>query len=164
MKYPDEKLILETVGEYSKNRRFLDLTGQDGAYSIIALENGAKTVTINEEREGKLESLSKDLPVNIMTEDFDSFLGLCEDTNEEYDVIVLHSDRFNEDIDLQRDHKEIIRRLNNRILADAGILIFIVRNNSFVLDSYLKPGSDKLTKKMLVDGEEKRFQCWAFYN
>lgn len=163
MKYPDEKLILEAVVEYSKNRKFLDLTGQDGAYSIIALENGCK-VTLNEERVEVLENISKDIGIDIMDMNLEAFLDLCDDTHESYDVIVLHSDRFEKSFDLQNEHKELIRRIQNRILNDAGILFFIVRDNSFVLDSYLKPGSDKLTKKMNLDENNKTFQAWAFYN
>ena len=163
MKYPDEKLILEAVGEYSKNKKFLDLSGQDGSYSIIALESGAK-VTINEDRQEVLDTISKDLPFNIMAMDLDSFLDLCDDTNESFDMIVLHSDRFAKDFDLQRDHKELIRRVQNRLLNDAGTLFFVVRDNSFVLDGYLKPGADKLTQKMNEDEHNKTFQVWAFYN
>ncbi|MFS8131115.1 MAG: hypothetical protein ACMG57_04005 [Candidatus Dojkabacteria bacterium] len=164
MKYPDEKLILETVGEYSKNKKIADLTGQDGAYSIVALESGAKEVIINEERVEVLDTISKDLPFKIMDVNLDAFLDLCDETNEMFDMIILHSDRFPKDFDLQRDHKELIRRIQNRILNDAGILFFIVRNNSFVLDTYLKPGADKLTKKLNLDESNKAFQVWAFYN
>lgn len=163
MKYADEKLILETVAEYGKNKKFLDLSGQDGAYSIIAKENGAE-VTINEERVEVLETISKDLGFNIMETNLEAFLDLCEETKEEFEMIVLHSDRFDKSFDLQREHKELIRRIQNRILSDAGILFFIVRDNKFILDDYLKPGADKLTKKLNLDEENKTFQVWAFYN
>lgn len=164
MKYPDEKLIVETVGDHSKNKKMLDITGQDGTYSIIALENGVKEVTINEERVEILENLPKDLGINIMEMNLEAFLDLCEETGETYDTIVLHSDRFAEDYDLQRDHKDLIRRIQNRLLNDAGTFFFIVRKSPFVLDDYLKPGADKLTKKMNVEPENKTFQVWAFYN
>jgi len=163
MKYPDEKLILEAVADYGKNKKFLDLSGQDGAYSIIALEGGS-TVTINENRPEVLDTISQDLPFNIIEMDLEAFLDLCEETNETYDMIILHSDRFDKSYDLQRDHKELIRRIQNKILNEAGTLFFIVRDNSFVLDSYLKPGADKLSKKLNVDEHNKAFQVWAFYN
>lgn len=164
MKYADEKLVLETFGNSSRNRKVLDLSGQDGAYSIIAIENGAKEITINEERVEVLETISKDLPYKIIDINLEEFLDLCDDTHEGFDTIILHSDRFNEDFDLQRDHKELIRRIQNRLLNEAGTLFFVVRDNSFVLDVYLKPGADKLSKKMNVDEDNKTFQCWAFYN
>ncbi|MEP7103422.1 MAG: hypothetical protein ABI721_01785 [Candidatus Dojkabacteria bacterium] len=167
MNHTDEKLLLEIILEHTRNKRVLDLTG--GMYTLDLIENGASEVMVNENRKSEVTKLKKmsesEVKISLMDLEFTEFIELCEEIHEKFDLIVFHDDRFlNTDFDLQKEHKEIIRQLQNELLNDAGILFFIVRQSTFILDDYLKPGADKLTKKLNVDPEKRAFQCWAFYN
>jgi 23S rRNA G2069 N7-methylase RlmK/C1962 C5-methylase RlmI len=163
IKYPDEVNILKSVAEYSKNRKVLDLSNTNGAYAEAAMDGGAKEVYILSKDNDLSSDVYKVLDFGLM-----EFIDLSEETGERYDMIILHTDIFNlqPGYDIQAEHKELIRKIQSSLLNYAGILFFIIRKEGFVLDQYLKPGADKLTKKLMMDEFKgaNSFQCYAFYN
>jgi hypothetical protein len=150
MIYSDESKILDLIKEYSSNRRVLIIKDTPEDYVQSSESGNALEVTSND------------------GEDPVAFLDLCKSTSEVFDLIVIHSDAFKdiEDFKIQETHADLIRDVMRSILEDAGILLFIVRENDFVISGYIKPGADKLTKKMIPEElkESKPFQIWAFYN
>lgn len=163
MIFPDEAKVMEIVKEYSLNKHAADLSKTNGQYSEIMLD-GVKTLTIVDSNLSDV--LTSSPKVNAMPDvSFEAFVDLCEETDESYDFIVLHSNML-QGIDIQNVQKDLIRRVQSRILNDAGMLILVIRDKNFVLDDYLKPGADKLTKKVVPEElkDERPFQAWAFYN
>lgn len=104
-------------------------------------------------------------------EDPFTFVELATETKTKFDMILIlnpeefFTDSSDENYNLESLHKELIRDIQRNLLTDSGTLIFLTHKKGFILDSYVKPGADKLTKMVLTEDERSKstLQAYAFY-
>lgn len=170
------KLLRELVKEYSVNKDVLDLVGSFGTTSLYAAKGKAKSVSIVEKDSKHIQKIKKNFEINdldlpqLWESDFLEFIDLAIESKSKWDLIILDLTTVNlnrlKNFDLKEDHRDLIKRIQAKLLTDAGFLIFITDDNSFALDPYIRPGADKLTNKMIPEEFEplKPNQIFAFYN
>jgi 23S rRNA G2069 N7-methylase RlmK/C1962 C5-methylase RlmI len=108
-------------------------------------------------------NVTKNNRVDLWSEDVDKFIDLAKETGTKFDLVLLINPESYEMF--EENHKEMIRTIQTQLLSETGILLFITHKKDFKLDGYIRPGADKLTKKVMPDElkEEKTFQAYAFY-
>lgn len=128
---------------------------------------------IIEETDAKISLVSNNLDLDTSdridrwAEEPESFLELIRETQTKFDfILIINPEKYYEQraIDLSKSHKEIVRNAQQH-LTETGVLIFATQQRGFVLDDYIRPGADKLTKRILSEEERKisTLQAFAFY-
>lgn len=176
---PSEYELRKVISEYSNGKIILDLFTNEGDMTLTALKSGARKVITIENRAVRekflknceFNGLKNEPSLEIWNEDINTSLELFRETEQKFDLIIcrLKGEYAKKDgvkWDMGDEHKELLRTLQNEILKDRGVLIFVSYEENFVLDNYIRPGADKLTKKLVsMDYQlEKPFQVFAFYN
>lgn len=160
------KLILEEVSRRDKEVEVLLLF----SYKSDLIERLIKNST------AKLTVVATDFPalqndrIDKWAESPLKFIELASETKTRYDLVLLINpeEYFTnpEEENFESLHKELIREIQRLLLDSTGILILETHKEGFRLNEYVKPGADKLTKKVLT--EEQRLvstlQAYAFYN
>ncbi len=168
----DQKLCREIVKDHAINKNVLSLFGDTGVYSTYAAKAGSTTTTVTKDPRTRknFELNNLDLTKNeIWENDPFEFLNFAEQTDTKFNLIILDIRQElikDVDFDFKSDHVKLIRRLQQNFLTMPGMIFFITDIQGFVLDSYIRPGADKLTKKTLMPEYDdlKAHQSFVFYN
>lgn len=145
----DHRPVRTWIGEHARGKRFLNLFCYTGAATVHAALGGATATTSVDLSATYLEWTQKNLHLNqgnspihqLNRADCREWLGRCR---ERYDLIFLdppsfsNSKRMDGDLDIQRDHAELIRSAA-RLLNPEGLLIFSTNRRGFKLDPTLSP-------------------------
>lgn len=181
----DHRLSREIIMSHAKGKDVLNLFAYTGSFSVYAAKGGAKNTTtvdlsatyckwakenfIANEMEANLEG-EKGSVNSIWKMDSFDFIDLAMQTKTRFDIIVCDPPSFSrnksEVFNLQKDHAELLKNLQEKLLKRNGILFFSTNLQSFKMDEYLRPGADKLTKQTIPE-EFKPFkphQSYVFYN
>lgn len=173
----DERIAKEFIKEYSANRDVLDLTAANGNFSIYSMAGRPKTITIAENNLKNISWIKKNIELNnfdsiqnsIWESNFLDFIDVAIETNTKYDLIILNLSDYVlasvSEFELNA-HKEIIRVIQRKLMNPSAILFLFSNIHNFVLDQYIRPGADKLTKKTIPQEflPARPHQCYAFYN
>lgn len=106
--------------------------------------------------------------IDKWAEDPFKFIELVQETKTKFDMVLLLNpeEYFGEgEVSFEELHKELIRDLQRTLLNESGLIILLTHKDGFKLDDYVKPGADKLTKKVLNEEErvDSKLQAYAFY-
>lgn len=143
----DHRPVRTWIGENARGKRFLNLFCYTGAATVHAALGGAAATTSVDLSATYLEWTQKNLHLNQCNSPIHQLLrGDCrewlERCRERYDLIFLdppsfsNSKRMDGDLDIQRDHAELIRSAA-RLLNPDGLLIFSTNRRGFKLDASL---------------------------
>lgn len=168
----DQKLCREISKDQAINKNVLHLFGDTGVYSVYAASAGALTTTVSKDPRVKrnFELNNLDLETNeIWENDYYEYLKLAEETGTKFNLVVLdlRQDLIKDlEFDFKNEHARLIRRLQQKLLTEPGVIMLITDIEGFVLDSYIRPGADKLTKKTILPEylDLKPHQSFVFYN
>lgn len=172
----DKSELRKLIKEYSNNKEVLDLFGYTGHLSIYASASELNTVSIVEADSKFVQKIKKNFEINstdlpqIWDTNFWNFIEMAKESRAKWDMILVDLSDYNlerlKDFDLQKDHTELIKTLQNRLLKQSGTLIFTTNVKGFVLDQYIRPGADKLTNQIATEAFKplKNTQAFAFYN
>lgn len=174
---PLSKSELRTlVQTYSANKEVLDLFGYTGNVSIYATAGKPKSISIVENDSKYIQKLKKNFDINSMElpqiwdTPFQEFLDLAQESRTKWDLIIMDLSGYNahrlKEFTLNTDHRDMIKRVQERLLNEAGIIIVATDQKDFVMDQYIRPGADKLTNKLIPEAFSplKPNQIFAFYN
>ncbi|MGY6553128.1 MAG: bifunctional 23S rRNA (guanine(2069)-N(7))-methyltransferase RlmK/23S rRNA (guanine(2445)-N(2))-methyltransferase RlmL [Wenzhouxiangella sp.] len=171
----DHRPVRTWIGANAKGKRFLNLFCYTGAATVHAALGGASATTSVDLSATYLEWTQKNLHLNqrnspihqLMRADCREWLGRCR---ERYDLIFLdppsfsNSKRMDGDLDIQRDHAELIRAAAG-LLNPEGLLIFSTNRRGFKLEAALSDElsiEDRSAWSIPKDFERNRriHQCW----
>ncbi len=171
----DHRPVRTWIGANARGKRFLNLFCYTGAATVHAALGGASATTSVDLSATYLEWTQKNLFLNqcnspihqLMRADCREWLGRCR---ERYDLIFLdppsfsNSKRMDGDLDIQRDHAELIRSATGLLHPD-GLLIFSTNRRGFKLDPALADElaiEDRSAWSIPKDFERNRriHQCW----
>lgn len=184
--YLDHKISREIIAENAKDKEVLNLFSYTSSFSIYAAMNGAKSTTSVDLSKAYTQwskenfllnnldcSLSSDKKTSqntIWQEDVFEFITLAEETDTKFDIVILDPPSFSHgkkrSFNVQKDHVELIKRIQDNLLKDLGFLFFSTNLSDFRMDEYIRPGADSFTKKTIPE-EFKPFrphQSFVFYN
>lgn len=118
--------------------------------------NFKKNLELNEIDESK---------ITVWEEQYEDFLEICRSSHTKFDLILLDFSQRHVSKEILDQHADIIKRLQERFLNPSGKIIFITDYKDFVMDRYIRPGADKLTRLTLGKEfeEQKLHQSFAFY-
>ena len=148
----DHRPVRQWIGENAAGKRFLNLFSYTGAATVHAALGGAKATTSVDLSKTYLDWLQRNLFLNQQNSPIHQrihadCLAWLEDGREQYDLIFLdppsfsNSKRMASDLDIQRDHADLIRAAMAR-LAAGGTLIFSTNLRRFELDPALVEAFD----------------------
>lgn len=183
----DHRISRELISSYAANKNVLNLFSYTGSFSVYCAKAKAKSTTsvdlsktyckwANENFE--LNSFKTNLSSQITGEvknfiyqaDVFDFISEAKSISQKYDIIILDPPTFSrnkgKNFSVQKDHKDLIRDIQKYLLSDGGFLFFSTNKTDFILDPYLRPGADPLTKKT-VPKEFLPFKphlSYVFYN
>lgn len=174
----DHKKSRELIRNEVFNKRVLDLFAFDGAYALYALSDTPESVSIVEQdttlvqENLKLNDFKNDPRCQLWSDDTVDFINIAIETRTQFDVIILNlRQELEKKYNLKETHTELIKKLQNRILAPGGFIFLVTDIEDFVLDRYIRPGADKLTKKTLPELSDfeaalpqRPHQSFVFYN
>jgi hypothetical protein len=159
------KIILDEVSRREKEVQVLLLF----SYKSDLIERLIKNST------AKLTVVATDFPA-LQNERIDKwaespikFVELASETKTRYDLVLLiNPEEYFTDSgeeSFEEIHKELIREIQRLLLDTSGILILETHKEGFHLNEYVKPGADKLTKKVLTEEQRQTstLQAYAFY-
>lgn len=145
-------------------KRLIDLLhiNQKTKILLINLQNLPKTDFLLEENITKftLQSTTN----NTIQQQVSELIKLFTKSDIKFNLVFFFVPK-DERIYFDANQVNLIRKIQMSLLENGGILVLIVENQekNFVLDKYIRPGADTLTKKIL--GKENRnFLIYAFYN
>ncbi len=160
--FPDEIKLLDIVRKYAQNTSCLNVYRfiPEICQLQVQLNNKVEYLPLNTE---SYQINIKD--VFVWTENFYEFVDIAVSTKTRYRFIILAPNQG--DINFQLNHKNVIKTLQNYILHPNGIMILLIRDSSFILDPYIRPGADRITKytlsQNLIKTNVKPHQSYAFY-
>ncbi len=171
----DHRPVRCWIGEQAQGKHFLNLFCYTGAATVHAGLGGAASTTSVDLSNTYLDWLQRNLHLNqlnspvhkIIQADCRVWLNQCR---ERYDLIFLdppsfsNSKRMDSDLDIQRDHAELIRSAA-RLLNPNGLLIFSTNRRGFKLDPSLAEQfriQDRSSWSVPKDFERKQriHACW----
>jgi 23S rRNA (guanine2445-N2)-methyltransferase / 23S rRNA (guanine2069-N7)-methyltransferase len=140
----DHRSTRARIRKLAQGKRFLNLFCYTGAASVCAAAGGAKSTTSVDMSRTYLDWAKRNLSVNSLkgAHEFvqaDCLAWLAEDPGARYDLIFLdpptfsNSKRMARELDVQRDHVDLIRATLER-LAPEGLLLFSNNFRKFKLD------------------------------
>ncbi len=143
----DHLPVRRWIGEHAAGKHFLNLFCYTGAATVHAGLGGASSTTSVDLSKTYLDWLKRNLNLNqlnspihrLIHADCRAWLTQCR---ERYDLIFLdppsfsNSKRMDSDLDIQRDHAELIRSAA-QLLTPEGLLIFSTNRRGFKLDPAL---------------------------
>ncbi|MDT8427416.1 MAG: bifunctional 23S rRNA (guanine(2069)-N(7))-methyltransferase RlmK/23S rRNA (guanine(2445)-N(2))-methyltransferase RlmL [Pseudomonadales bacterium] len=144
----DHRRIRHYIGSHAHNTRFLNLFCYTGAATVHAALGGARRSLSVDLSRTYLQWAERNFALNrlsstqheLVQEDCLRFLHDCR---EQFDLIFLDPPTFSNskstdhDLDIQRDHPELIRLCLQR-LATEGLLIFSTNHRRFRLDEDIR--------------------------
>lgn len=168
--YDDEKILNEIIlGEINRKERPSEVLFLFNYKSNLLNELLEKTTA-------KITLLSSDILISSeridkWAEDPFKFIDLSIETRTRFDfILIINPEEYfagkeSETFNLKEIHKEMMRNLQRNLLKESGIIIFETHQEGFTLNEYIKPGADKLTKKVLNEEERatSKLQAYAFY-
>ena len=173
----DHRPVRTWIGANAKSKRFLNLFCYTGAATVHAALGGAATTTSVDLSATYLEWAQKNLHLNqcnspihqLIRADCREWLGRCR---ERFDLIFLdppsfsNSKRMDGDLDVQRDHADLIRS-SMRLLAPDGTLILSTNLRRFRLDPSLADAfaiEDRTAWSIPKDFQRNQrvHHCWFF--
>lgn len=175
----DHRPIRTWIGENADGKHFLNLFCYTGAATVHAALGGAATTTSIDLSTTYLEWTEKNLHLNqlnspnhqLVRADCREWLADCAET---YDLIFLdppsfsNSKRMEGDLDIQRDHAELIRAAA-RLLTPDGLLIFSTNRRGLKLDpalsdQYLIENRSAWSIPKDFARHQRIHQCWFIRN
>lgn len=128
-------------------------------------KTNAKITLVSSDQNFNSERLDK------WAEDPFKFIDLSIETKTRFDLVLLvnpekyFEGKETETFSFKELHKEMFRNIQKNLLKDTGLIILETHKEGFVLDEYIRPGADKLTKKVLTEEERQQsnLQAYAFY-
>jgi len=185
--YQDTGLFLDhrntraMVGERASGKRFLNLFGYTGSFSVYAAARGARTSDTVDLSNTYLEWAARNFALNgidtaqhrLVRADVFTWLREAAEsvmtTGKMYDLIVLDPPTFSNSkkmmgvLDTQRDHPWLIRQCL-ALLAPGGELFFSTNLRSFEMDSLVqgKARFTEISAKTVPDDyrDKKIHRCW----
>lgn len=145
----DHRITRHFIGEWAKDKRFLNLFAYTGAATVHATLGGARATTSVDLSATYLDWAGRNLALNglnlkaheLVQADCREWLrAQSKDTRRRYDLIFLdpptfsNSKRMEGTLDIQRDHVELIRNAL-ALLAPGGTLLFSTNRQKFKLDA-----------------------------
>ncbi|RMD77134.1 hypothetical protein D6810_01865 [Candidatus Dojkabacteria bacterium] len=159
--YPDEIKILDIVKDSAKRKRCLNIYRYIPEFLKVQKEVGIGVEYLPVNTKNYVNSEN----VETWEEGIESFLQLATQAEAQYGLVVIAPEAGN--LEFRKSHKEIIRTINNQVLEAGGITLLIIRDQDFILDPYIRPGADRITKftipENLARKEKKPHQAFAFY-
>ena len=171
----DHRPVRQWIGSNAAGKRFLNLFCYTGAATVHAAMGGATSTTSVDLSKTYLDWLQRNLFLNqknspvhqLVHADCRQWLKHCR---ERFDLIFLdppsysNSKRMDSDLDIQRDHAELIRAAMDRLEPD-GTLIFSTNLRRFELDPELKhdfQAQDRSNWSIPKDFQRNHriHQCW----
>ncbi len=168
--------LRQTIAEYSKNKRVLNMF--PGISDLTAAAIGGEATHVVEFSDFALKEQSdftKNLndvsdKVQQIEGDFESAMQALEQPYQRFELIIAELsvlERYfpEASTSFKENHKNTIRNMQHMQLEQNGILILVSDDLNFHLDSYIRPGADRLTKYLSGKeyGEQKQFHAYAFY-
>jgi len=178
----DQKIFRKTILEYSINKDVLVLFANAGFNTMYSLLGGAKSVDSVDQSRDNISLLERNLNNNhIFKEEPGTRLGVWEDNSlnfidfaieseTKYDLVILDLSSYAideiKDFDVYKDHAALVRKIQKKLLNYAGYVFLISDLKKFVLDQYIRPGADKLTKTSVPKEylPTRPHQSFVFYN
>ncbi len=182
----DHRPSRELIKEECKGKDVLNLFAYTGSFSVYAAKGGSKTTTTVDLSNTYCEWTKRNFEANGMTanynhsnpessnliwkEDVFEFIKIAKETNEQYDIIVFDPPTFSRNKDshfnVQEDHATLIKELQDNLLRRGGFIFFSTNLKNFVLDRYIRPGADKMTKRTVPKEflPYRPHQSFVFYN
>jgi 23S rRNA (guanine2445-N2)-methyltransferase / 23S rRNA (guanine2069-N7)-methyltransferase len=141
----DHRKTRARIRELAKGQRFLNLFCYTGAATVYAAAGGAASTTSVDMSRTYVEWAKRNLAVNALSgkHEFiqeDCLAWLAEGRPERYDLVFLdpptfsNSKRMERELDVQRDHAELIRAAA-ALLAPGGLLLFSTNFRKFRPDA-----------------------------
>jgi 23S rRNA (guanine2445-N2)-methyltransferase / 23S rRNA (guanine2069-N7)-methyltransferase len=142
----DHRLTRQMIRDAAAGKRFLNLFGYTGAFTVYAAEGGATTTTTVDKSATYIDWARENLELNgfsgpnhrLVRRDIESFVqGLS--SHDQWDLAVVDPPTFSntkgmEDVwDVQRDHAGLLRRLASHIVP-GGTVFFSTNFRRFHLD------------------------------
>ena len=174
----DHRPVRTWIGENARGKRFLNLFCYTGAATIHAALGGASATTSVDLSPTYLDWTQENLNLNqcnsprhqLGRADCREWLNQCR---ESFDLIFLdppsfsNSKRMEGDLDIQRDHAELIRAAAS-LLSPNGILIFSNNRRGFKLDPALSQEfriEDRSAWSIPADFKrhQRIHQCWFIH-
>jgi len=174
----DQRLFRKEIFERSSNKSVLNLFSNTGFNSLYSLFGGAKNIDSIESSQSNIEWMNQNLHLNQSFKakseiwnytPFD-FIEYAIENNAKYDLIILDLSSYTlkqmTDFKLNEDHVFLIRKIQRKLLNYAGYLFLVSNFDDFVLDQYIRPGADKLTKTTVAKEylPLRPHQSFVFYN
>jgi len=149
---------------------------------MYSLLGGAKSVDSVDQSRDNISLLERNLNNNhIFKEEPGTRLGVWEDNSlnfidfaieseTKYDLVILDLSSYAideiKDFDVYKDHAALVRKIQKKLLNYAGYVFLISDLKKFVLDQYIRPGADKLTKTSVPKEylPTRPHQSFVFYN
>lgn len=165
----DYKILREIISTYANNKSILSLFTGNGEVILPALKKQFKEFHVvgsdaNFKQNLELNEIEESR-VTIWEESYEDFLEICRSSYTKFDLIILDFSMRNVSREILDKHADIIKTLQEKFLNNGGILIFVTDYKDFVMNGYIRPGADKLTKQTLGKefAELKSHQSFAFY-
>jgi 23S rRNA (guanine2445-N2)-methyltransferase / 23S rRNA (guanine2069-N7)-methyltransferase len=171
----DHRPVRQWIAENARDKHFLNLFCYTGAATVHAVSGGAKSTTSVDLSRTYLDWLRRNLALNgadkpihkTVHSDCREWLEQCR---ERYELIFLdppsfsNSKRMDGDLDLQRDHADLIRATAACLTQD-GLLIFSTNLRRFRLDEALQSEfaiEDRSAWSIPKDFQRNQriHQCW----
>lgn len=144
----DHRLTRTRIRELAVDRRFLNLFGYTGSFSVYAAAGGARSSLTVDLSNTYVQWAKDNLKVNgfgppehqVLRADVFVWLREAEAAGMRFDLAVLdppsfsHSKKMAGVLDVQRDHVWLIRQ-TLRLLSPGGLLLFSTNLRDFVLDA-----------------------------
>lgn len=171
----DHRIVRDMIAENAKDARFLNLFCYTASASVRAAMAGARYTVSVDMSNTYLNWARKNFALNGLSESRNRLeqadcLKWLESNDQQFDVILLdppsfsNSKRMEDDLDVQRDHAEMIHHCM-RALDKDGTLIFSNNLRTFKLDlEALNAYTIKDISAQTIDEDFKRnpkiHQCW----
>jgi len=168
--------LRKLIQTYSVNKEVLDLFGYNGNASIYANAGKPKSIDVVENDIKFIQKIKKNFEINSMDlpqiwdTPFSEFLDLAQESKTKWNLIIMDFSSYNtkrlKEFILNTDHRDLIKRVQEQLLKEAGIIIVVADQKDFVMDQYIRPGADKLTNQLIPEAFRplKPNQIFAFYN
>lgn len=169
----DHRNTRKRVGDEVGGRRFLNLFGYTGSFSVYARAGGAaETTTVDlsntyadwTERNFRHNGFGPDSRHRVVRADV---LGWLDSARGPYDLIVLDPPSFSTSkkmerrFEVQRDHRHLVTRVLE-LLAPGGTLYFSTNFLGFELDARLAAAEELTPRSIPEDFRRTVHRCWRF--
>jgi 23S rRNA (cytosine1962-C5)-methyltransferase len=169
----DHRQTRRRVRAQASNRRFLNLFGYTGSFSVYAAAGGAASTTTVDLSHSYCDWARRNLATNGFVDDTrhqvicDDVMSFLQRSTERYDLMVVDppsfsaSKKMSRRFEVQRDHVELIDACLKRMLP-GGVLYFSTNFLPFQLSESLQWGTELTAMLKPKDFRHQLHRCWQF--